>query len=289
MQVIEPRKVQQKQKRRSKKPILLFVVVLVAAGGGYYYTHENAKNPSVTENKQTIAATTEEPKKGVLKTFTGEEFKNLYNSIAYPNTHEISEKTVITGNPEADAHIRKLALAKGYLPQSAPVTDTFRDAGKGHLLQERATQPWLDMKAAAKAQGINLGLTAGYRSAEDQKAIFLNRLVGVAPAAIASGAYDAQINQVLRSTALPGYSRHHTGYTVDISCENDPYPTFKNSKCFTWLSANNYENAKKHGWIPSYPDGAGQQGPDPESWEYVWVGVDTLTEWTLMTNNLRIW
>lgn len=277
MQVIEPKKVQKKKKKSSKRLLILLIIVLAVAGATYYYTQNNSKESAKEQNKQAAIAK-EQPKKGILKTYTGEQFKNLYNSIAYPNTQEISEETAITGNPEADAHIRKLALAKGYLPRSAPVTNTFRDVGKGYMLQERAAQPWLDMKAAAKTQGINLGLTAGYRSAEDQKEIFLNRLAGVAPAVIASGAYDAQINQVLRSTALPGYSRHHTGYTIDISCENDPYPVFEKSKCFTWLSANNYENAKKYGWIPSYPDGAGQQGPDPESWEYVWVGVDTLTE-----------
>ncbi len=278
MQVIEPHKAKPKKRPKKRgKLVLLLVVILAIAGAGYYFTQKSSNDSSNNQAQQ--AATINEPaKKGILKTFTGEQFKTLYNSIAYPNTQEISEETPITGTPEADAHIRKLALAKGYLPRSAPVTNTFRDVGKGYTLQERAAQPWLDMKAAAKAQGINLGLTAGYRSAEDQKMIFLNRLAGVAPAVIASGAYDAQINQVLRSTALPGYSRHHTGYTIDISCENDPYPVFERSKCFTWLSANNYENAKKYGWIPSYPDGAGQQGPDPESWEYVWVGTDAVTE-----------
>jgi LAS superfamily LD-carboxypeptidase LdcB len=53
---------------------------------------------------------------------------------------------------------------------------------------------------------------------------------------------------------------------------------FEQSVCFGWLSKGNYKNAKSNGWIPSYPDGAKKQGPDPESWEYVWVGKQNLIE-----------
>ncbi len=279
MQVIEPKK-RPKSKRSIGKPFYVLAFVAIIGAGGYlgYTKLPSEKTPEKSQTVQNNAVVQSPPKQGVLKTYTGEEFKNLYNSIAYPNTREISEETPITGNPDADAHIRKLAVARGYLPRSAPVSDTFVSVDRVHKLQERASQPWLDMRQTARNEGYMLGLTAGYRSADDQKTIFLNRLAGLSPVMIANGAGDVQINQVLRSTALPGYSRHHTGYTIDIACENDPYPVFEKSKCFTWLSANNYENAKKFGWIPSYPDGAGPQGPDPESWEYVWVGKDILTK-----------
>lgn len=281
MQVIEPKKVSKKRKRSSKKLLFLLLVTTVAVAGflvyQQFYSSSKVSAPSSNEVRPSIPASA--PKKGVLKTFTGEQFKTLYNSIAYPNTQQISEETPITGNTSADARIRTLAIAKGYLPRSAPVTDTFVDVGSGMKLQERAVGPWLDMKASAKTAGLDFGLPAAYRSADDQKVIFLGRLSaqGVNIDRIASGIHDAQINQVLRSTAVPGYSRHHTGYTIDIFCDNNPV-NFDKSTCFKWLSANNYENAKKYGWIPSYPDGAGQQGPDPESWEYVWVGVDAVTE-----------
>lgn len=281
MQVIEPKKVSKKRKRRSKKLsiLLLFIVIVTVSFIAYWQFYSAKKVGAPSVNQTSASHTPDAPKKGVLKTFTGEQFKALYNSIAYPNTQEISEESPITGNPASDAHIRKLALAKGYLPRSAPVTDTFVDVGSGFKLQERAATPWLEMKAAAKNAGLRFGLPAAYRSAEDQKVIFLGRLSaqGINTERIPTGIYDAQINQVLRTTAVPGYSRHHTGYTIDIACDSNPV-NFDKSTCFKWLSANNYENAKKFGWIPSYPDGAGQQGPDPEPWEYVWVGTDALTE-----------
>lgn len=110
-----------------------------------------------------------------------------------------------------------------------------------------------------------------------QRQLFLSRLraSGVSTAQIANGQADSQIVTVLSQAAIPGYSRHHTGYTVDFVCANGTQ-TFETTTCFKWLSADNYLNAKKYGWIPSYPDGANQQGPEPEPWEYVWVGVPTL-------------
>jgi LAS superfamily LD-carboxypeptidase LdcB len=189
-------------------------------------------------------------------------------------------KPLITGNEQADARIRMIAVQRGYTLKSAPVTNAFIDVGDGFKLQQRAAQPWLDMKAAAKKDGLNFGLTAAYRSADEQKQLFNERLarLNMPIDGIPSGAYDAQISQVLRMTAIPGYSRHHTGYTIDISCKDQPATSFEYTKCFDWLSADNYKNAKIQGWIPSYPGGAKDQGPDPESWEYVWVVTDAVTD-----------
>jgi LAS superfamily LD-carboxypeptidase LdcB len=76
---------------------------------------------------------------------------------------------------------------------------------------------------------------------------------------------------------VPGYSRHHTGYTIDLWCE-DGSSTFLSSSCYKWISDNNYLKAKQSGWIPSYPAGTDDQGPEPEPWEYVWVGTERLME-----------
>ena len=40
--------------------------------------------------------------------------------------------------------------------------------------------------------------------------------------------------------------------------------------------ADNFYNAKRFGFIPSYPDDLNAQGPNPEPWEFVWVGVDLI-------------
>lgn len=287
MQVRHPGQLQARhEKASSRRWILLLIGILIVAAIGYAYTRysvddERDATYSVSQEQDATASVSSvSEKQRTLKIFTGAEFRDLYNSIAYPNTEFISDETSITGNVAADVQIRKLAQARGYLPRSAPVTDVFRSVGKDLVLQERAAQPWLDMQAAAKSEGIGLNLTAAYRAADDQKQIFLSRLRTdqIIVSSIGSGQYDGKINQVLRTTAIPGYSRHHTGYTIDIGCDNNPTAPFESTSCFMWLSKENYKNAKTYGWIPSYPDGAGLQGPDPEAWEYVWVGKDAVIE-----------
>ncbi len=285
MRVINPKKreTQSRAKKTSKFLLLIPAVIILGAAFAVFKLTQSDSTASDTP-AQTQSAVTQNiqvaAKKGTLKTFTGEEFKNLYNNFAYPNTALISEKTPITDNEAADDKIREVAVSRGYQLRGAPVTDAFVNVGKDYELQQRAAQPWLDMVEAAKADGISIGLTAAYRSAEDQKTLFLGQLnnSGISPQAIGTGYYNAQISQILRTTAIPGYSRHHTGYTVDIACNDMPNSSFEFTNCFEWLSANNYEHAKKFGWIPSYPKGTENQGPDPESWEYVWVGVDAVTE-----------
>jgi len=273
----------QQMKKRNKHKKRKILYVLVAAFTLFFcwnFFFEKPLHRSTQTNATSSNSSLEETKEntGPIKVFSGKEFRDLYEGFAYPNTALISEETSITGSPAADKRIRELAVRRGYKSRSAPVSNTLRNVGEGMYLQQLATEPWLEMKKAAAKDGVNLSLSAAYRSAADQKQIFLSRLGGIPLAKIASNEADTQINELLRTTAVPGYSRHHTGYTIDISCLSDPSVTFENSVCFRWLSGNNYENAKNFGWIPSYPDGGGLQGPDPESWEYVWVGVDPLRE-----------
>jgi LAS superfamily LD-carboxypeptidase LdcB len=285
MRVIDPKqRAGHQRKRHSSKPlaallvagIILGIAIAVLKVEHSAAPQQNAVSSvsSVNQNIQAAAKT------GALKQFSGEQFRDLYNNFAYPNTKRISEDTPITGNVAADVRIRNVAVARGYMVRSAPVTDTFQDVGEGYMLQQRAAQPWLELKAAAKKDGLNIGLTAAYRAADDQKQLFMASMgrAGLTPAVIAAGAADNQVSQLLRTTAIPGFSRHHTGYTIDISCKDQPAASFEYTTCFKWLGSNNYEHAKTYGWIPSYPPGAGNQGPDPEPWEYVWVGKDAVSQ-----------
>lgn len=276
MAVYKPNKHMQRKTRKVRvwfmKSVLLIIVVVATV----FLMQNRATAPKTDSTQATRINVPQKNKSSSYKTFSGKQFEDLYNSFAYPNTQLISEDAPITGNTKADARIRQLALAKGYRLRSAPVTDTFIEVQKGLKLQQRAADGWKDLKTKAKKNGYDLELTAAYRSAEDEKAIFLSRLRPLSLLAIAEGKADTQVNEVLKHTAVPGYSRHHTGYTVDISCANDSGMKFEQSKCYKWLSKDNYLNTKKSGWIPSYPPGAGEQGPDPEPWEYVWVGTDAL-------------
>ncbi len=218
--------------------------------------------------------------------FDGNGFKAVYMEalVSYPNVTEFDQTLDITGNTAADQAIRAAAEARGFIQTRiplGPINKTGEQSLTGDtddLLQPLALAGWQQLKAAASEAGIPLQLISAYRSPQWQRGIFTDRLAGngATPAGLAAGQGLDALDTTLRMTSIPGYSRHHTGYTVDFSCKG--YAYFETSPCAAWLEADNYLAAKQAGWIPSYPEGADEQGPEPEAWEYVWVGRHFLFE-----------
>ncbi len=263
------------------KKLIVFLCMIVLMGTAIYWfafkddsdKHADS-NINTTEPLHSIEA-----KQGTkFKTCTAQEFSDLYNGFAYPNTQQIINDFSITGDEEADQVIYDLAEDAGYRIRSAPVTNNFVNIGNSQLLQRLAAEDWNKLNKQALADGIKLKVSEGFRAADDQNNIFAGRLGSLSTEKIIDRSSDDKIKQLLKTTAPPGYSRHHSGYTIDLVCVSDPGVLFKDSECFKWISGNNYINIKKSGWIPSYPEGIENQGPEPESWEYVWVGLDAVKE-----------
>lgn len=287
MRVIEPHMLGHQKKPKSRRKLLaaftlaagLSIVVFLflqarkpAQSSGVAMVDDKAASSNSVAGAQTTG--------GQLKFFTGEQFQNLYDSLALPNTEMLETPPSITGNDAADARIRKIAESRGYVLRSVPVFPIMQSKepglGEDDLLQPNALISWQDLLKDAKAEGIPLRLNSGYRSIDMQRKLFISRL-NVSTAAIAAGQADNAIVQVLSQAAPPGYSRHHTGYTIDLVCGTGA-ASFDTTSCFRWLKADNYAKAKATGWVPSYPEGASKQGPEPESWEYVWVGLGAVHE-----------
>ncbi|MBP6925446.1 MAG: D-alanyl-D-alanine carboxypeptidase family protein [Candidatus Pacebacteria bacterium] len=209
--------------------------------------------------------------------FTGEDFKNFYDQHIYNNVEILAVSPEITGDALADAHIQTLAENRGY--KLRPIADeSALGTIQGQRLQKQAHDDLVALQTASKeATGQEFVFASGYRPVLRQRELFLAKLATKNFATIPTGAFDTEIDSILVTRSIPGYSKHHTGYTVDFGCNNHNLEyAFAETPCFTWLSENNYENAKRFGFLPSYPDGSGKQGPDPEPWEYVWVGKDVL-------------
>lgn len=227
---------------------------------------ENIKNPD--KNRQRLLK--------LYKNFTGIQFKTLYNNLNYPKTLEQSKEISILGDGDADNYIIKLAEKRGY-QKRAQADETKLEEINGMKLQLDAKNALTSIQTEAKKEGLEMVLVSGYRSNNEQKQLFIERLGNLANIlSIKSGKSDAVLDKLLQTTSIPGYSRHHTGYTFDLGCNSTELTVFKDTKCYQWLSRDNYLNAKRFGLIPSYPEGGGEQGPDPEAWEYVWVGENLL-------------
>jgi LAS superfamily LD-carboxypeptidase LdcB len=293
MRVVEPhqfRNIRPQRKSRSWRRVLsllvsvLLMVVLLAVPTYWYALRNTAPESGDTDLVQPLEPEQDdEIRTGRFRQFTGEEFKSFYLTVAHPNTTTLNEHPVITGDPAADERIRQLAEERGYRLSAIPMSSIVRldepRLDSDDLLQPLAAESWRSLKKAAHDDGYPISLLSGYRSLEYQRELFMQRLRenGGSVTRIARGFGDAAVRKTLELTAPPGYSRHHTGYTIDLWCE-DGSSTFLSSRCYEWISAENYQKAKEHGWIPSYPDGTSRQGPEPEPWEYVWVGRSSLLE-----------
>ena len=136
---------------------------------------------------------------------TPDEYLNTFNDAMLPGLGPIGDPPPITGNTEIDARIRELGEARGYTRRPEPVQSlVWVD---GIPLQPDASAAWERLQAAARADGQTLILTSGYRSGSHQASLMLGKLTGY---------NDASIEAVLDIIAVPGYSKHHTGYALDM-------------------------------------------------------------------------
>ena len=135
--------------------------------------------------------------------------------------------------------------------------------------------------AAARAQGLNVYLSSGYRDYNTQSYLY-NRKIGQG--------YSAE--DAARIVAPPGTSEHQTGLACDIT---DRYYELKdssleNTATYQWMS----QHCHEYGFIVRYPkDKSGMTTADAaesvtgiiyEPWHFRYVGVEAATY--IMENGL---
>lgn len=199
------------------------------------------------------------------RTLTPRELVRAWDDAVLSNLAPIGEPPIITGDRSVDERIRALAVMRGYRRQAEPSGSlTLTD---GRYLQTEAALAWERLRAAAAGAGHSISLASAHRSPTRQAELWNERSTGTS---------DADIDSLLQVIAAPGYSKHHTGYAIDLRSGNAVLAEFANTAAYAWLSADNFANAKAHGWLPSYPEGVQDQGPNPEAWEFVWVGANNI-------------
>lgn len=131
--------------------------------------------------------------------------------------------------------------------------------GRAFLMTPAAGRAWQAMKAAAAADGIEIYLISAYRSVERQAEIIRAKLDA-----------GAEIADILSVLAPPGYSEHHTGRAVDLTCPDAPavQQGFELTPAFAWLQL----NANRFGFVMSYPPG-NASGYRYEPWHWCYQDV----------------
>jgi D-alanyl-D-alanine carboxypeptidase len=144
---------------------------------------------------------------------------------------------------------QQLGISPGYGDErNLPRYEEARDlidvgpnlVGRMQRLTVAAAANWQDMVAAASADDIRVLIVSGYRSYEYQAQLIRKK--------IAAG---QTIEEILKVSAAPGFSQHHTGSAVDIATPGSRPLTeeFETSDAFGWLT----DHAAEYGFSMTYP------------------------------------
>ena len=142
--------------------------------------------------------------------------------------------------------LRELGIEEIYkkrkpFPEAIELASIGRDIyERDQKLAPKAAIAWLEMKSVAENDGIVLLVVSAFRSVTYQKQIVRRKL-------------DAgqKMEQILRVSAAPGYSEHHTGRAIDITTHACKPLTeeFEGTPAFVWLA----RHAKDFNFTMTYP------------------------------------
>jgi D-alanyl-D-alanine carboxypeptidase len=112
--------------------------------------------------------------------------------------------------------------------------------GREQRLAPSAADCWQAMQGTAQRQGVSLLLVSAFRSVDYQRDIWERKLTA-----------GESVEQILRVSAPPGYSEHHTGWAIDVTAPGCPPVTeeFESTAAFAWLLT----NAGTFGFSMTYP------------------------------------
>ncbi|MGH8040776.1 MAG: M15 family metallopeptidase [Rudaea sp.] len=132
----------------------------------------------------------------------------------------------------------------------------FDTQNRSQWLSPRPARAWSRMRDAAARDGVQLQIVSAFRSVEYQLGILKRKLER-----------GQTIEQILRVSAAPGYSEHHSGRALDITTHGCAAleEEFEHSAAFGWLAT----NAQSYGFRLSYPRG-NRNGIAYEPWHWCW-------------------
>ncbi|MEM7278087.1 MAG: M15 family metallopeptidase [Pseudomonadota bacterium] len=161
----------------------------------------------------------------------------------------MNEKTPPTAIADIPSLLRELGIPEDYGRE--PPRRQYSEAkelveagpnllGRMQRLTPAALRQWQLLEKAATSDGLVLLLISGFRSVIYQADIIRNKLKA-----------GQTLDEILKVSAAPGFSQHHTGMALDIASPGTRPLTeeFEHSPAFAWL----IENAKTYGFTMTYP------------------------------------
>lgn len=165
----------------------------------------------------------------------------------------IVEQAFALGVPRDYGRSRALRLVR----EPSELASIGRDIhDREQWLVPRAARALARMRASARGDGIELQIVSAFRSARYQLGILARKRERGQP-----------IDEILRVSAAPGYSEHHSGRALDLTTPGFAAleEEFERSRAFAWL----LKHAARFGYALSYPRG-NAHGIAYEPWHWCW-------------------
>ena len=158
------------------------------------------------------------------------------------------------GIPEDYGKVHRLPLQ----PEARELATVGIDArGRDQMLHPDAARAWYELRNAAEADGTRLQVVSAFRSVGYQVTIMERKLHA-----------GQSLEEILRVSAAPGFSEHHSGRAIDIATPGSTplEECFESTQAFEWLT----EEAQEHGFRMSYPRN-NRHGILYEPWHWAWM------------------
>jgi D-alanyl-D-alanine carboxypeptidase len=165
----------------------------------------------------------------------------------------LMQRAYALGVPRDYGHNRKLRMQREPARLASIGFDVHQ---REQWLQPRAARAFTALRERAANAGIGLQIVSAFRSVEYQLGIIERKLTR-----------GQTIDEILRVSAAPGFSEHHSGRCLDLTAPGFMAleEEFENSPAFAWLAA----HAAGFGFSLSYPRG-NCHGIAYEPWHWCW-------------------
>lgn len=163
---------------------------------------------------------------------------------------------------------KELRLPEEYIPEDLVVPNVyfnFNHFDEKKQMRSEAGKALEELFEGAAKEDIILCGVSGYRSYQRQYEIFTNNV------------RTKGMEHTSKYSAVPGYSEHQTGLSIDVSSKSVNYrldSSFAETAEGKWLA----ENAHHYGYIIRFPEGKSKiTGYSYEPWHIRYVGKDLAT------------
>ena len=167
----------------------------------------------------------------------------------------------------------RMVLVNHQVPMPEDYTFDTKECGSStainKTLQTEAADAFLEMQAAAAADGITVWMQSGYRSVDYQTTLYNNKTQQ-----FLNQGYDEATAREMAANVVnpPRYSEHNCGLAADLNCPEYTAlePGFEDTAAFDWLC----QHAGDYGFILRYPKGEAAEAVteityEPWHWRYV--------------------